>query len=169
MNVKNFIKELEKYDENEIIKLHSVDGEPAIDACGMPDGNFTYIKAKSDMPEYVVKRYNAMNVGELIRRVKANANKEAIVRLHTPLGEPVLFVLHSSNKDGVWLESESDTDMAAEISERFQDAIDTGTDEFTVYSKMLDQGIDIEMVRRHLGDKDADHMKVFCRSHGLID
>ena len=169
MNVKNFIKELEKHDENDVIKLHNIDGEPALDAWGIPGGNFVCIEAASNMPEGVAKKHSAMKVGKLLRGLKEMANREAIVRLHSPLGEPVLFVLHANRKDGVWLESESDINMAAEISARFQDAIDTGTDEFTVYSKMLDQGIDIEMVRRHLGDKDADHMKIFCRSHGLID
>ena len=168
MNVKNFIKELEKYDENEIIKLHSADGEPGLDAWGIKGNNFVCIEAKSNMPEWVAEKHSAMKVGKLLNGLR-KADREAIVRLHSPLGEPVLFVLHANGKDGVWLESESDIDMAAEISARFQDAIETGTDEITVYSKMLEQGIDVEMVRKHLGDKDANHMEDFCRDHGLID
>lgn len=29
-------------------------------------------------------------------------------------------------------------------------------------------GIDIKMVRKYLGDDAADHMKDFCKEHGLI-
>lgn len=37
-----------------------------------------------------------------------------------------------------------------------------------VYSEMLETGIDIKMVRKYLGDDVADHMKDFCKEHGLI-
>lgn len=37
-----------------------------------------------------------------------------------------------------------------------------------VYSEMLETGIDIKMVRKYLGDDAADHMKDFCKEHGLI-
>lgn len=35
-------------------------------------------------------------------------------------------------------------------------------------SEMLETGIDIKMVRKYLGDDVADHMKDFCKEHGLI-
>lgn len=31
-----------------------------------------------------------------------------------------------------------------------------------------DMRIDIKMVRKYLGDDAADHMKDFCKEHGLI-
>lgn len=43
-----------------------------------------------------------------------------------------------------------------------------GKDELDVYSEMLETGIDIKMVRKYLGDDAADHMKDFCKEHGLI-
>lgn len=43
-----------------------------------------------------------------------------------------------------------------------------GKDELDVYSEMLETGIDIKMVRKYLGDDVADHMKDFCKEHGLI-
>ena len=49
----------------------------------------------------------------------------------------------------------------------FDAALD-GRDELDVYSEMLETGIDIKMVRKYLGDDVADHMKDFCKEHGLI-
>ena len=52
------------------------------------------------------------------------------MKLHDIHGEEVLFVLSAVNHEGtVWLETEGDTDMREEISERFQDAIENGTDQ----------------------------------------
>lgn len=58
------------------------------------------------------------------------------------------------------LETENDNDMREEIQD--------GKDELDVYSEMLETGIDIKMVRKYLGDDAADHMKDFCKEHGLI-
>lgn len=43
-----------------------------------------------------------------------------------------------------------------------------GKKDLDVYSEMLETGIDIKMVRKYLGDDVADHMKDFCKEHGLI-
>ena len=52
-----------------------------------------------------------MTVETLIKHLeKQDRNQE--VRLHDVHGEPVIFVLSAKNKDGVWLETETDTDMA---------------------------------------------------------
>lgn len=59
-------------------------------------------------------------------------------------------------------------DMSDEIQARFDDAIENGTDELDVYMEMLETGIDVPMVRKHLGDEAADHMQDFCEEHGLI-
>ena len=97
-----------------------------------------------------------MTVETLIKHLeKQGKNQE--VRLHDVHGEPVIFVLSAKNKDGVWLETETDTDMADEIQTRFDDAIENGTDELDVY-----------MVRKYLGTDAADHMQTFCEEHGLI-
>lgn len=68
----------------------------------------------------------------------------------------------------MWLETESDNDMAKEIQAHLNVAIEDGEDELDVYASMLESGIGVDMVRRHLGDEPADHMKVFCEEHGLI-
>lgn len=62
----------------------------------------------------------------------------------------------------------NDNDMREEIQARFDAALEDGKDELDVYSEMLETGIDIKMVRKYLGDDAADHMKDFCKEHGLI-
>lgn len=109
-----------------------------------------------------------MRVKDLIEKLK-DADPNTVVRLHHKDGEPVLFVLELMNRnDVVWLETESDNDMAEEIQSRFNAAIESGEDELDVYAAMLEAGIDVDMVRRYLGDESAAHMKVFCEEHGLI-
>ncbi len=70
--------------------------------------------------------------------------------------------------DNIVLETENDNDMREEIQARFDAALEDGKDELDVYSEMLETGIDIKMVRKYLGDDAADHMKDFCKEHGLI-
>lgn len=108
-----------------------------------------------------------MKVKTLIKKLD-KMDPEAEVRLHDKAGEPVLFVLSAKKIPDVWLQTESDVDMADEIQSRFDDAIENGTDELDVYMEMLEAGIDVPMVRKHLGDEAADHMQDFCEEHGLI-
>lgn len=99
---------------------------------------------------------------------RKNYNKDAIIHLHHREGEELLFALAFQNDDTiVVLETENDNDMREEIQVRFDAALD-GRDELDVYSEMLETGIDIKMVRKYLGDDVADHMKDFCKEHGLI-
>lgn len=73
-----------------------------------------------------------------------------------------MFALTFRNDDTtVVLETENDNDMREEIQARFDAALEDGKDE-------LETGIDIKMVRKYLGDDAADHMKDFCKEHGLI-
>lgn len=109
-----------------------------------------------------------MTVKNLIKRLE-KMNPDAIVRLGDKQGEPVLFVMAIMNDEqNVWLESESDADMANEIQTRFDDAVENGTDELDVYSEMLEIGIDVSMVRKYMGDETANHMLKYCEEHGLI-
>lgn len=109
-----------------------------------------------------------MLVKNLIKRLE-KMNPEAQVRISYKDGEVLLFVMAQAGHDDiVWLESESDCDMISEIQARFDDAIENGTDELDVYTQMLEDGIDVDIVRRYLGDQAADHMQKFCESHGLI-
>lgn len=73
-----------------------------------------------------------------------------------------------NNKEGVWLETESDNDMTEEITARFETAIENGIDESDVYGLMLEQGIDVEIVRKYMDNEIADNMQAYCENHGLI-
>ena len=108
-----------------------------------------------------------MTVGTLIKHLE-KFDKNEIVHLHAYDGEPVLFTVAAKNKPGVWLETESDNDMAAEISARLEDASENGIDESGVYGLMLEHGIDVEMVRKYMGNEVADHMQEYCEEHGIM-
>ena len=109
-----------------------------------------------------------MTIERLIKELKKQ-NPKAVVKLHNRLGEPVLFVKAISGDNGtVWLDCESDNDIKNEIKERFHQAAEIQMDELDFYMDMLETGIDVEMVRKYMGDESADHMKDFCEEHGLI-
>ena len=108
-----------------------------------------------------------MKVKTLIKKLE-KMDLEAEIRLHDKAGERVLFVLSAKKIPDVWLQTESDVDMADEIQSRFDDAIENGTDELDVYMEMLEAGIDVSMVRKYLGDDAAEYMQRFCGEHGLI-
>lgn len=109
-----------------------------------------------------------MKVKKLIEELR-QYDPEATVMMHHREGEPVLFALRiSEDSKRVWLESESDGDMEDELHERFIHAAEDWDDEVDFYSELLDTGIDVDMVRRYLGNEVADHMKRFCEDHGLI-
>ena len=109
-----------------------------------------------------------MKVKNLIEKLKV-MDSNAVVRLHHKDGEPVLFTLQCrDSNDVVWLETESDNDMSEEIQSRLDVTAENAEDELDVYTSMLEVGIDVDMVRRHLGDEAANHMQEFCEKHGLI-
>ena len=58
--------------------------------------------------------------------------------------------------------------MAAEISARLDDAAEKSVDESDVYGLMLEQGINVEMVRKYMGDAVANHMQEYCEEHGVV-
>lgn len=108
-----------------------------------------------------------MTVGTLIKYLQKYDENE-VVRLHSIDGEPVIFALQATNRPGVWLETESDNDMAEEINARFEDAITNGIAEEEVYSLMLEQGINLDMVEKYAGSDVANKMRIYCESHGLV-
>lgn len=105
-----------------------------------------------------------MKVKTLIEKLE-KMDPEAEVRLHDKSGEPVLFVLCAKKYPDVWLQTEGDVDMSDEIQARFDDAIENGTDELDVYMEMLETGIDVPMVRKHLGDEAGGYKTVICIYH----
>ena len=109
-----------------------------------------------------------MTVERMIEELK-KFNPNAVVKMHHRDSEPVLFVLGVvGDKDRVWIESESDNDMSAELEARFKYAIEEDIDELDFYIDLLEIGIDVHMVRKYMGDEYANHMHQFCEEHGLI-
>lgn len=110
-----------------------------------------------------------MTVEKLIRMLEKH-NKDAKVKLHAKEGEEVLFVVSQmGDEENVYLECESDNDMSEEISARMRYAVENDIDELDFYMEMLEDGIDVEMVRKFVSDEAADHMQEFCEEHGLLD
>lgn len=54
------------------------------------------------------------------------------------------------------------------IRARFDDAVEHSVDKTEVYENMLESGINVDMVRKYMGDETADHMQDYCESHGLL-
>ena len=109
-----------------------------------------------------------MTVERLIKELQ-KFNPKAVVKMHHRDDEPVLFVMGIVGDDErIWLEGESDNDMFAEIAARFNDTAERQTDELDFYMDLLELGIDVDMVRRHMGNVTANHMEQFCKEHGLI-
>lgn len=109
-----------------------------------------------------------MKIKKVIEYLK-QYNPEATLKLHHPDGEEVLFVCAMKhNKDVVFLETESDSDIKNELSERFANAMDEYIDEVDFYNDLINTGITVEMVCKYMGEETANHMQKFCAEHGLI-
>lgn len=115
-----------------------------------------------------------MKISKLINHLKKfeKFNPDADVKLHNKAGESVLFVMGTKEDDDtVWIESESDVDMVAELDERFR-SIENVTDEeklFAFYRELLDTGITPEMISKYLGFNYAAKMLIFCYEHKLLN
>ena len=59
-------------------------------------------------------------------------------------------------------------EMTEELEARFNWADENQIDSYDFYSDLLEIGIDVDMVRRYLGEKRAIHMEWFCREYKLI-
>ena len=109
-----------------------------------------------------------MTVERLIKELSKFPPK-AVVRLNDRLGLPCLFVLAIQNDDNnVWLENEADCDLREELSARFKTAVEENLDETDFYSDLLEIGIDVDTVRRYMGDDCDNPLEAYCEEHGLI-
>lgn len=110
---------------------------------------------------------DCVKVGEL-KEILA-ANPDTCVRGMD--GCEILYVeqLNGGNvNDFIWLETENDIDMSAEISAIWSEAITLGLDEDYVYGGMIERGITPAMVRKYDSPKQAAHMAEYCVEHGLM-
>ena len=68
----------------------------------------------------------------------------------------------------VWLDGDHDFDLGAEISARYERAIEEQIDELDFYMDLLEIGIGVNLVRKYMGSEKANHMQKFCEEHGLL-
>ena len=109
-----------------------------------------------------------MKVKTLIREL-SKFNPEAEVRLNDYDGDTALFVNARVDDDNiVWLDGVDDFDLGSELEARFEIAIEEQMDELDFYMDLLEIGITIKQVEEYMGIEKANHMKKFCKEHGLI-
>lgn len=86
----------------------------------------------------------------------SNFNPEATVALNDYYGYEALFVLARSDDD------------SSEILARYE-AVEAGElTELDFYSDLIEIGIDYDLIKREIGEKEAICMQKFCEEHGLI-
>lgn len=54
------------------------------------------------------------------------------------------------------------------IAGKFKRATEEWNDETDFYMDLLEIGIDVNLVRKHMGDETAEHMESYCKDHGLL-
>lgn len=134
---------------------------------GMQKSAFTFIP----MPKKLFLRAscsgkNKITVKRLMKFLKT-CDEDMVV--YDENDNEILFTCSLVNDNHMmWLETEQDADMVTEIQSRFNDAIEHGVDETEVYENMLESGINVDMVRKYMGDETADHMQNYCEEHGLL-
>lgn len=167
MKVKKAIELFEKYNPEAVVRLHGPNGYGVLAIMtGTGDESTACFVDESD---YVSEDNEAIQtVEEIVEELKLH-NPETDLKLHMLNGETALFIVcYENDNKNVWLESEVDVDMSYQLESLFQDAVEEGMDELDVYMELLDTGVDVDMVRRNLGEEAADHMETFCKEHGLI-
>ena len=101
-----------------------------------------------------------MTVRKMIEALQKQ-DPDARVMLHNAFSdEEVLFVLSyvdGDPSDNVWLSTEEDYDMKEELTARLNDAIEKQLDELDFYSDLLEDGVNVDMVKRYLGEEQAVH------------
>ena len=109
-----------------------------------------------------------MTVEYLIERLQ-KFDPKAKVKLHDRRGEELLFVLALKNDNKtIWFETESDVDMGEEIQTRLDSIKDDKSNEVEIYDEMLKTGITIDMVKKYIGNEEANHMYCVCIDNNLI-
>lgn len=110
-----------------------------------------------------------MKVKKMIE-ILSKMNPNAEVKMDSPEGNSIIFVLASKKKEGVvWMQTQDSCDISNEIVERFNYASEEQMDELEFYTDLIDTGFNIEMVENAMGKDVAEHMRKFCIDHGLID
>lgn len=124
---------------------------------GMQKSTFTFIP----MPKKLFLRASCSNKNKITvkRLMKFLMTCDEDMVVYDENGNEILFTCSLVNDNHMmWLETEQDADMVTEIQSRVNDAVEHGVDEAEVYENMLESGINVDMVRKYMGDETADHM-----------
>lgn len=111
-----------------------------------------------------------MKIKKMIETLEkfSKVSPDADVKLHGKYGESALFIMGVKDDNQVlWIESESDADMKAELYERF-DSIDKCDNAIDYYADMLDLSITPTMVGKYMGKEYEIRMLVDCGALGLL-
>lgn len=98
----------------------------------------------------------------------AQENPESDVKLHGLHGESALFICKKKGDETIWIESEFDVDMRAELDERFK-CINECDNAIDYYADMLDLGITPTMVGKYIGKEYEMRMLIDCASYNLLN
>jgi hypothetical protein len=166
MKVKKAIELLEKGYPNTILEMHSRNCRRVVAVSTNKEGNAVCLEDYSDETKHFV--YNAIPIAEIVKELKV-FNPEAELKFHNENGPAVIF-LYNFGPNGMLAVGEYDTCMQSEIGIMLYDELRNDEDRtlLDVYKDLLDYGIDVEMMRKYRGDKDAELMERFCKENGLI-
>lgn len=110
------------------------------------------------------------NVSELIA-ILDKVNDEAIVYMDMPEATDVVLSV-CADEESIFFQDETDFDIALELEDAFSemekepDVYKTGYSTWlSFYSSLLSDGITIAMIRKYVGDDEADAMEKFCNEH----
>lgn len=110
-----------------------------------------------------------MTVRKMIEELQKCDPNARVVLNDIDSEEEVISVLSFVNHktDRVCLASEYDTEMTEELEAMLDYASENNIDETEFYTDLLERGIDVDMVRRYLGEEQAVHMEEYCKEHGI--
>ena len=111
-----------------------------------------------------------MTVRKMIEELQKCDPNARVVLNDIDSDEEVISVLSFINHrtDRVCLASEYDTEMTEELEAMLDHASKNNINETDFYLDLLERGIDVDMVRRYLGEEQAIHMEEYWKEHDLI-
>lgn len=162
------IKELEKYNPNAKIKMHDKFGNDLVRVSYIPSSNsgdsVIFLEDKEDVKKLMVPpNFTVKNLIDTLNKIEGNSR----VKMHSPKGNNVLFVIQYIDSDTVIIEDLSDNDLSTELDERFKCAAENQLDELDFFLELDEIGITLEDIYKNLPEK-YEYSKTFIIEHGLI-
>lgn len=109
-----------------------------------------------------------MTVKHLIENLKG-FNPDSQVKLHHFTGDNLLFVCSvKGNEETVYLEGNSDVDLASEIKQYLETAADEEWEEQDVFTGLYEHGITVKDMRDCLGTESSEWYEHGLKYYGLM-